>query len=78
MEKIGFFLRGFGFATHEGGGIDVVVRATDSPHSPIIRRLHMSEEELYEMLALLGISAETVDEGETLDELADFAEAEEA
>lgn len=74
MERVGFFVRGFGFTAGHEGGIDVVVRATDSSHSPIIRRLHMSEAELYEMLALLGVSAENVDAGESLDELADFAE----
>jgi hypothetical protein len=72
MEKVGFFVRGFGFTAGEHGGIDVVVRATDSSHSPIIRKLHMTESELYEMLALLGISAETMDDDESLDELADF------
>jgi hypothetical protein len=57
-DKVGFFVRGFGFTGRPEGGIDIVVRATDSSHSPITRRLHMSEEELYEMLALLEISAD--------------------
>lgn len=61
-DKVGFFVRGFGFTARPEGGIDIVVRATDSSHSPITRRLHMSEEELYEMLALLGIGAEDVDD----------------
>jgi len=60
-DTVGFFVRGFGFTGRAEGGIDIVVRATDSSHSPITRRLHMSEEELYEMLALLGISADEVD-----------------
>lgn len=61
MDKVGFFVRGFGFTSHDSGGLDIVVRATDSSHSPIIRKLHMSESELFEMLALLGIGAEEVD-----------------
>jgi hypothetical protein len=61
MEKMGYFVRGFGFANGHDGGLDIVVRGTDSSHSPIIRKLHMTDEELYEMLALLGISAEDVD-----------------
>jgi len=68
-DKVGFFVRGFGFTSRPEGGIDIVVRATDSSHSPITRRLHMSEEELYEMLALLGISADDVDV--TIEEMED-------
>lgn len=61
-DKVGFFVRGFGFTGRPEGGIDIVVRATDSSHSPIVRKLHMSEEELYEMLALLGVGADDVDD----------------
>jgi len=70
MERVGFFVRGFGF-TGRDGGLDIVVRGTDSAHSPIIRKLHMTEDELYEMLALLGISAETVDDEDVMDDLSD-------
>lgn len=71
-DKVGFFVRGFGFTARPEGGIDIVVRATDSSHSPITRRLHMSEEELYEMLALLGIGADEVpDDLSGLEELGD-------
>jgi len=76
-ERVGFFVRGFGFTASQTGGLDVVVRATDSSHSPIIRKLHMTEDELYEMLALLGISAvDDVDEDDLaeLDSLADEIE----
>lgn len=72
MEKVGFFVRGFGFTAGHDGGIDITVRGTDSSHSPIIRKLHMSEAELYEMLALLGVSAEDVD-ADGLEDLADLA-----
>lgn len=61
MNKVGFFVRGFGFSGTESGGLDIVVRGTDSSHSPVIRKLHMTEDELYEMLALLGISAEVLE-----------------
>jgi hypothetical protein len=71
-DTVGFFVRGFGFTGRPEGGIDIVVRATDSSHSPITRRLHMSEEELYEMLALLGISADEVpDDLSGLEEIGD-------
>ncbi len=71
-EKVGFFVRGFGFTSRHDGGIDIVVRASDSSHSPIVRRLHMSEEELYEMLALLGVSAADVpDDLSGLEEIGD-------
>lgn len=62
MEKTGYFVRGFSFTNGHEGGLDIVVRGTDSSHSPIIRKLHMTDEELYEMLALLGISAEDVED----------------
>jgi hypothetical protein len=69
MSEIGFFVRGFGFSSKDGG-LDITVRTTDSSHSPIMRRLHMTEEELFEMLALLGIGAENLDDtlGEVEDE----------
>lgn len=71
-EKVGFFVRGFGFTARQDGGIDIIVRATDSSHSPIVRKLHMGEEELYEMLALLGIGEEeglVIDSQDDLDDL---------
>lgn len=66
MEKVGFFLKGFGFTAKPEGGIDIVVRGTDSSHSPIIRRLSMSEDELYEMLAILGVGADVMDEADAV------------
>lgn len=68
----GYQLRDFSFAATDEGGLEIIVRSHDSHGAKIIRALHMSEEELYEMLAAVGLSADEVEEEldeEDLDEI---------
>ncbi len=66
MEEPGFQVKGFEFRSTESGGLEIVVRAGENHHSPVVRSLHLSEEELFEMLAFLGLSADGVDEEEVV------------
>jgi len=60
-------LKNFAFSLGPSGGLDIVVKQTASDHSPVIASLHTSEEDLFALLASLGlVAAEELDEDEEL------------
>lgn len=58
----GYHVRDFTFTPTNDDGLEIVVRTKDSHGAPIIRALHMTEEELFEMLATCGLSADEVED----------------
>lgn len=58
----GYHLRDFTFTPTNDGGVEIVVRTTDSHGAKIVRALHLEEEEMYEMLAAVGLSADEVED----------------
>lgn len=51
-------IKNFTFTPGSTGGLDIVVRQHDAENSPVIASLHTSEEDLYALLATLGLSAD--------------------
>ena len=64
----GYHLRDFTFAPTDDGGLEIMVRTRDSHGANIVRAIHLDEDELYEMLAACGLSADEIEE----DDLEDF------
>jgi hypothetical protein len=58
----GYQLRDFTFTPTDDGGVEIVVRTNDSHGARIVRAIHLAEEELYEMLAAIGLSADEVED----------------
>lgn len=75
-------IKNFTFTPGSTGGLDIVVRQHDAENSPVIASLHTSEDDLYALLASLGLSADDDlgDEEEllSLDEVEDSEDEEEA
>jgi hypothetical protein len=67
----GYHLRDFTFTPTDSGGMEITVRTKDSHDSTIIRALHLTEDELYELLAAIGLSADAVEDDEDADEEGD-------
>jgi hypothetical protein len=64
-------LRDFTFVPTDTGGLEITVRTKDSHDATIIRALHLTEDELYELLAAIGLSAEGADEWDEDDDVDD-------
>lgn len=73
-------IKNFTFSAGPSGGLDIVVTQTEGDHSPVIASLGTTQEDLYALLAFLGLSADEdlSDEDDDLLSLEELEESEDS